>query len=80
MTCRELIDFLMSYLDGELPEAESRSFEEHLEICPDCANYLDSYRTTVALARDACHGDDDSLPAEIPEDLVTAVLDARRAG
>jgi anti-sigma factor RsiW len=36
MTCRELIDFLMSYLDGELPAAQNRSFEDHLDLCPAC--------------------------------------------
>jgi anti-sigma factor RsiW len=80
MTCRELIDFLMSYLDGELPAAQNESFEHHLRICPACTSYLDSYRTTVDLAREVCNQPGDGVPPEVPEDLVEAVLTARRAG
>jgi len=79
MTCRELIDFLMSYLDGELPAAQNRSFEDHLHLCPACASYLDSYRTTVDLAQQVCNEADDGVPADVPEDLVAAILAARRA-
>lgn len=79
MTCRELIDFLMSYLDSELPAAQHESFEDHLRICPHCVSYLDSYRTTVHLARQVCNEPGDGVPADVPEDLVDAILEARRA-
>jgi len=75
VTCRDLIDFLDSYLEGELSMAESGRFEAHLAICPDCVNYVASYRTTVALGRAACV--DDALPTDVPEDLVQAILAAR---
>ncbi len=79
MTCRELIDFLMSYLDGELPAKQQQSFEEHLAVCPECDSYVASYRTTVHLVRQVCSETDDGVPPEVPEDLVGAVLEARRA-
>ncbi|MEE8524103.1 MAG: anti-sigma factor [Thermoanaerobaculia bacterium] len=79
MTCRELIDFLMSFLEGELPAAQTESFENHLRICPHCTSYLDSYRTTVKLARQVCKEPDDGVPADVPEDLVDAILEARGA-
>lgn len=74
MTCRELIAFLDGYLDGELSREERRRFEAHLAACPDCVNYVASYRLTVALGRAACAGD--ALPADVPEDLVQAILAA----
>ena len=80
MTCKELIDFLMDYLDGELPDDEARQFDEHLEICPPCSEYLVSYRETVRLGKMICQPEKSSLPAELPEDLVQAILDARRSG
>ena len=80
MTCRELIDFLMAYLDGELPARESRSFERHLGLCPDCRAYLDSYRTTVRLGGELCREPEGEPPPDIPEDLVAAILEARRRG
>ncbi|MCP3960356.1 MAG: anti-sigma factor [bacterium] len=79
MTCKELIDFLMDYLDGELPADEARQFDEHLEICPPCANYLASYRETVRLGKMICQPEKSVLPTDIPEDLVQAILEARRA-
>jgi anti-sigma factor RsiW len=71
MTCRELIAFLERYRDGELSERQRSTFDAHLAVCPDCVHYLDSYDKTVQLSRDAFD------PAEIPEDLVRAILDAR---
>lgn len=76
MTCRELIDFLIDYVDGLLAAEERRPFEEHLAICPECRAYLDSYKTTLSLEK-LCQEHDD-IPHEIPEDLVQAVLTARR--
>jgi anti-sigma factor RsiW len=76
LTCRELIGFLADYLDGELPEPTRRVFEDHLEDCPPCRDYLASYRTTIALAAEAC-GPDDRVAEDVPEDLVRAVLAAR---
>jgi anti-sigma factor RsiW len=78
MTCRELVEFLMDYLDGVLPEPERSCFEGHLDECPDCAAYLATYREAVRLGREACAAADDAIPPEVPEDLVRAVLAARR--
>lgn len=78
MTCRELVAFLMDYLDGVLPDAERQCFEEHLGECPDCVAYLATYRETIRLGKEACTSNQDAIPAEVPEDLVRAVLAARR--
>jgi anti-sigma factor RsiW len=74
MTCREVLDFLMSYLDGELPPDVRAAFESHLSKCPSCVAYLNSYRTTVALGKDA-YGEERQ---SIPEELVQAMLAAAR--
>ena len=39
MTCRDVVEFLMNFLDGELPEQERARFEEHLCCCPPCVTY-----------------------------------------
>ncbi len=78
MTCQELVDFLMDYLDGLLPEPERLCFEEHLGECPDCVAYLASYREAVRLGKEACAAGDATPPSEVPEDLIRAVLAARR--
>ncbi len=80
MTCREFIEFLMAYLDGELPPAQAREFDAHMACCPDCKAYLDSYRKTVELGRRAFGDEDEQLPEAVPETLVKAILSARRSG
>jgi anti-sigma factor RsiW len=79
LTCREVVDFLLDYLDGDLPEGVVRQFERHLAGCRDCANFLTTYRATIALAGSAMHAcDGDAADEQFPEDLVVAILEARR--
>jgi anti-sigma factor RsiW len=75
-TCKDVADFLGDYVEGELPEAQAAVFEQHVGLCPPCLNYLDSYRATIRLSR-SCS--EDPLP-EMPEELVRAILEARRQG
>jgi len=77
MSCREFVEFLMAYLDDELESRERQVFEGHIEDCPQCVNYLDSYRETVRLGREICT-EDESVPSDVPEPLVNAILSARR--
>jgi anti-sigma factor RsiW len=76
MNCREFTEFLMAYLDGELPDDQRSAFDYHLHGCQSCVNYMDSYRATVALGRAAC-AEDVPMPDDVPEALVQAILAAR---
>ena len=78
ITCKELIDFLAAYLDGELPTEQRREFDRHLAVCPSCINYLEGYKATIAMGRAAFCGPDDAIPCDVPEDLIAAILAARR--
>lgn len=78
MTCRDFITFLRDYLEEDLPPAEKARFETHLEICPSCAAYLENYRHTVALTKDAFGDLEAPVPDEVPEELVAAILASRR--
>lgn len=78
MTCRDCLDFLLRYLDGELPAEERERFEGHLSRCPPCDRYLRQYQTTVAASKAACVGPDAALPADVPEELIAAILKSRR--
>jgi anti-sigma factor RsiW len=75
MTCRELNDFLADYRNGDLaPEVRSR-FEGHLLGCPACVAYVRSYQQTARLVQDAGTSlDQQLLPPDVPEQLVTAIL------
>ena len=78
MTCRELVEFLSAYLDGELAPGERAGFDAHLSACPECLAYLNTYRATVTLGRGAFDQPGDPVPADVPEELVRAILAARR--
>lgn len=77
MTCREIIDFLMEYLDNALPADQRAVFERHLEVCPECRVYLDTYRESVSLAQDALRMTEDRLVESAPEELIRAVMASR---
>jgi anti-sigma factor RsiW len=79
LTCRELIGFLNDYVEGALAEARRRDFDAHLRLCPRCIEYLDSYRRTIALGREALDCRDEQVPPDVPEDLVRAILASRAA-
>jgi anti-sigma factor RsiW len=75
LTCRELAGFVADWVDGALAPDERARFDAHVAACPDCATYLRTYAQTIRLAKDA-HADEPA-PADVPEDLVRAILDAR---
>ena len=80
MTCREFVNFLMAYLEEELPGAQREEFVRHFELCPDCVAYLRSYEATVRMGKCICDDPDGPPPADAPDELVRAVLAARAKG
>lgn len=78
MTCREFADFIADFLDGALPEPERVAFERHLGRCANCTRYLESYRASVALGKRAFVDGNAAVPIEVPQELVDAILHARR--
>ena len=78
MTCRELADFIADYLSEALPAETRAQFERHLGACSNCGIYLDGYRETVKLGQSAFHDPDAPVPDTVPEELVKAILAARR--
>ena len=74
--CRELIEFLAAYLDDELAPEERAAFETHLSACPDCVDYLATYRETIHLGKQAFAAEPE-LMEEVPAELVDAIVAAR---
>lgn len=75
MTCRDVLDFLMDYVSGGLSPEERAIFDAHLAECPPCVAYLHSYQQTIRLGKALASS---PQPHSIPEELVQAVLAARR--
>ena len=76
MTCREFVDFLMAYLDRELEASQGSVFEEHMDACPPCRDYLVTYEETIRAGKLAC-SESGGLPADVPEALIQAILASR---
>src|SRR5262249_16935237 len=51
VSCDELIEKLMDYLDGELVEEQRTLVEVHLDSCPNCPSYVETYTHTVRVVR-----------------------------
>jgi hypothetical protein len=51
ITCRELLELLIDLdSDGLAPDRRDHA-EQHLRDCPSCFAYVESYRSTIRLAR-----------------------------
>ena len=78
MNCQEFTGFLHDYLLGDLPAEARAEFDKHLAECPWCVAYLDSYRKTLHLEQAAFTAREDAPPpADAPEELIQAILQAR---
>lgn len=74
MKCQQCVEFLSDYLDDLLAADVKGVFEGHLQGCPPCLAYLKTYQTGSELARAALAND----CCDVPEELVAAILTARR--
>ncbi len=48
LVCREAIGLVTEYLEGTLTRRQRRRLESHLRKCPNCSQYLEQIRTTIA--------------------------------
>lgn len=77
ITCAEFETFIVDYLEGGLGPAQQRIFELHLRICRECRDYLEAYRRAVAMGKAVFDDGDAVVPADVPEDMVKAIMAAR---
>jgi anti-sigma factor RsiW len=61
-----MMDLLVDYLEGDLDETETERLEFHLDLCPPCVNFLESYRETGKICREALRRE---MPGELRERL-----------
>jgi len=79
ITCSEFESFILAYLEDELALRQKFVFELHLKLCRECRDYLAAYRASLQLAKGALGTEGGHLVDDVPEDLVKAVLAARKA-
>jgi anti-sigma factor RsiW len=72
VSCKELVELVTDYLEGNMPPEERQRFDEHLQICHGCVNYVEQMRATIA-ATGALR--EESVPPEAREALMHAFRD-----
>jgi hypothetical protein len=78
ISCAELDQFIVDYLDRKLSVWQWFKFRFHLLGCRTCRAYLDGYKKTIALGKKAFVDPVKPAADEAPEELVRAILAARR--
>jgi anti-sigma factor RsiW len=67
-SCRQMTDLVLGYLTGKLSPSVKSEFEQHLAVCPDCVNFLKTYKKTVAVTKSVQQSD---LPARVRDNILT---------
>jgi anti-sigma factor RsiW len=49
MSCREIVQLLMAFFDGETDSETTRAVDRHLSRCRKCQAVVNTYRRTVQL-------------------------------
>lgn len=78
LTCKEFEAFVIDYLVGDLPILSNLKFWIHLKVCKDCRSYLKAYMQTVNLEKSFFENLDDSVPVDMPDELVESILKLKK--
>jgi anti-sigma factor RsiW len=75
LSCQEIVELVTAYLEGDLDDDTTRTFEDHLAVCPGCAMYVEQFRVTIARLGEV---PSESLSAETQTRLLDAFRDLPR--
>jgi anti-sigma factor RsiW len=73
--CRQIAELLGDYLDGSLPSHTRQLIDFHIDGCPPCVAFVNTYRGTIDAARKLA---DVKIPFELKKRLL-AVLKSSTA-
>jgi anti-sigma factor RsiW len=76
MTCRQVVELMTAYLEGNLPASERTRFEEHIAGCDGCRAYLAQLQTTREVVGRTAN---EPMPASVERELIEAFRNWRRA-
>ena len=48
--CRDVVERVNDYLEGELSPHDTEAFDEHVSRCPGCRSYVTQMHLTVRIA------------------------------
>ncbi len=73
--CKDSIDLLLEYLDGDVTVEVNQHLEEHLKGCSPCEEFLKQYKQTGTLCRKALRA---KMPREVADKLTSFLRDSLR--
>ncbi len=73
-SCKDVLEALTEYLEGDLTAEDRARFERHMQDCPPCDAFLQTYQKSGDLAREVLKNRE--VPAEL-NDRVRSFLKAR---
>jgi anti-sigma factor RsiW len=72
LNCRELVELVTAYLEGDLSPGERKRFDAHLSACDGCTMYVEQMRRTIELTGILSV---DDVPLEAEEALLRVFRD-----
>jgi len=66
--CKQIAELLGDYLEGALPRETTELLEWHIEGCPPCVAFINTYRGTVDAAKALR---DVQIPGELKNRLIS---------
>ncbi len=73
MTCRELAELLIDYIQGDLEPEIHQHISRHISLCPPCEAFVATYRITIQMTRQL-------PPAPMPPELAERLKAVLREG
>lgn len=68
LRCRDIVELLAGYLEGELDPATAEALAGHLADCRECTAFVNTYRSTVRTARQLR---EEEIPPQLRARLLT---------
>jgi anti-sigma factor RsiW len=75
--CRQIAELLGDYLDGTLPNQMRELLEFHIDGCPPCVAFVNTYRGTIAATRTL---PETPMPSELKKRLLSVLRAQRSSG
>ena len=75
LSCREIVELVTDYLEGDLDTETRTALETHLDLCPGCARYVEQIGETVSTLGEVSS---ENLSAEAQAGLLEAFREFRR--
>jgi hypothetical protein len=66
-TCKQMTDLILGYVNDTLSSTVKRDFERHLRICPDCVNFLNTYKKTAEASASLRP---ETMPAKVRDNIL----------